>query len=299
MTDTSRRGSITIWAWLVSLGIHVALLAVFAFIKFSQSSDVSPAAVRPTVTIAQIEKFTQQSRVFPKPKIERLLPDRRRAVRKEPMDFSSRVKIEPSDKGQQLPKISGAGGIALLSAGGVLPETVEFFGQKTNRRKICYVVDCSGSMQGLLGEVRKQLKNSIANLQADQYFYIIFFRGERLLESGYGRLVRATTKTKSAAYDFIDGARPGGTTNAINALERAMRIRDQLGRSSELIYFLTDGLDLEGGNTARFPGLVENLRKKLAPATKINTIGFWAQHADCEILRAVARRSGGEFINIE
>jgi len=299
MSNTSRSGSITIWAWLVSLGIHVALLAVFAFIKFSQSADMSSAAVRPTVTIAQIEKFTQQSRVFPKPKIERLLPDRRRAVRKEPMDFSSRVKIASSDKGQQLPKIFGTDSIALLSAGGVLPETVEFFGQKTNRRKICYVADCSGSMQGLLGEVRKQLKNSIANLQADQYFYIIFFRGEQLLESGRGRLVRATTKTKSAAYDFIDSARPGGTTNAINALERAMRIRDQLGRSSELIYFLTDGLDLEGGNTARFSGMVENLRKKLAPATKINTIGFWAQHADCEILRAVARRSGGEFINIE
>ena len=299
MADTSRRGSITIWAWLVSLGVHVVLLAVFAFIKFSQSADMSSVAVRPTVTIAQIEKFTQQSRIFPKPKIERLLPGRRRAVRKEPMDFSSRVKIAPSDKGQQLPKISGTGGIALLSAGGVLPETVEFFGQKTNRRKICYVVDCSGSMQGLLGGVRKQLKNSIANLQADQYFYIIFFRGEQLLESGHGRLVRATTKTKSGAYDFIDSARPGGTTNAINALERAMRIRDQLGRSSELIYFLTDGLDLEGGNTARFSGLVENLRKKLAPATKINTIGFWAQRADCEILRAVARQSGGEFINIE
>jgi hypothetical protein len=278
------------------LGLHIGLLAVFAFIKFSQFSGISSPATESTVTITQIEKLTKQSRIWPKPKIKRLLPDQRTAVRKKPMDFSGRVKIEPSDKSQQFPKISGTGSIALLSGSGVLSNTVEFFGQKANQRKICYVVD---SMQGLLGRVRKQLKDSIANLQPDQYFYIIFFRGEQLLESGHGRLVRATTKTKSAAYDFIDSARPGGTTNAINALERAMRIRDQLGRSAELIYFLTDGLDLEGGNTARFSGLVENLRKKLAPATKINTIGFWAQHADCEILRAVARRSGGEFINIE
>jgi hypothetical protein len=272
---------------------------VFAFVKFSQTSDVSLVAVRPTVTVAQIENLIRQPRIYPKPKIERLLPGRHGASRKVPMDFSEGIKIKPSDEGQRLAKISGSGGIGMLPVSGVLPETVEFFGQKTNRRKICYVVDCSGSMQGLLGGVREQLKNSISNLQADQYFYIIFFRGEQLLESGQGRLVRATTKAKSAAYDFIDSARPGGTTNAINALERAMRIRDQLGGSSELIYFLTDGLDLEGGNTARFGGLVENLRKKLAPATKINTIGFWAQHADCEILRAVARRSGGEFINIE
>jgi len=299
MSNTSCRGSITIWAWLVSLGIHIGLLAVFAFVEFSQFSNISSPATESTVTITQIEKLTKQSRIWPKPKIKRLLPNQRTAVRKKPMDFSGRVKIKPSNKPRQLPKISGAGSIALLSAGGVLSDTVEFFGQKTNRRKICYVVDCSGSMQGLLGRVRKQLKDSIANLQPDQYFYIIFFRGEQLLESGHGRLVRATTKTKSAAYDFIDSARPGGTTNAINALERAMRIRDQLGRSAELIYFLTDGLDLEGSHTARFGRLVENLRKKLAPAVKINTIGFWAQHADCEILRAVARRSGGEFINIE
>jgi hypothetical protein len=299
MTDTSRRGSITIWAWLVSLGVHIGLLAVFAFVKFSQFSNISSPATESTVTITQIEKLTKQSRIWPKPKIKRLLPDQHTAFRKKPMDFSGRVKIEPPNKSQQLPKISGTGSIALLSGGGVLSDTVEFFGQKTNLRKICYVVDCSGSMQGLLGRVRKQLKDSIANLQPDQYFYIIFFRGEQLLESGHGRLVRATTKTKSAANDFIDSARPGGTTNAINALERAMRIRDQLGRSAELIYFLTDGLDLEDGNTARFSRLVENLRKKLAPAVKINTIGFWAQHADCEILRAVARRSGGEFINIE
>lgn len=298
MSDTSRRGSITIWAWLVSLGIHVALLAVFAFIKFSQSADMSPATVRPTVTIAQIEKFTKQSRIFPKPKIERFLTDRRRAVRKEPMDFSSRIKIAPSDKGQQLAKISGTGGIALLSAGGVLPETVEFFGQKTNRRKICYVVDCSGSMQGLFNRVRKQLKTSIADLQHDHYFYIIFFGGDRLLESGRGQLLRATPKTKLAAYTFIDSIRPAGATNAVPALERAMRLRDPAGKGPQLIYFLTDGLDLDRLDSTGFALLVENLRKNLAPATKINTIGFWAQADDCQILQAVAQRSGGQFTNI-
>jgi len=59
MTNTSRRGSITIWAWLVSLGLHIGLLAVFAFVKFSQSSNVSSPATESTVTITQIEKLTK------------------------------------------------------------------------------------------------------------------------------------------------------------------------------------------------------------------------------------------------
>ena len=112
-------------------------------------------------------------------------------------------------------------------------------------------------------------------------------------------MVRATPKTKSAAYSFIDEVQPGQTTNALAALERGMRLQGPVGKGPELIYFLTDGLDLDRTDTADFALIVENLRKKLAPSTKINTIGFWAQPEDCEILQAVARRSGGRFSNID
>jgi hypothetical protein len=77
-----------------------------------------------------------------------------------------------------------------------------------------------------------------------------------------------------------------------------MRVRDWADKGSQLMYFLTDGLDLDRVDTAGFGLIVENLRKNLAPATKINTIGFWAQPNDCEILQAIAQRTGGEFTNI-
>jgi len=284
---------------VASLGIHIVLLAVFGFVKFSRLSYGQSSAARSAVTISRIEQIAKQSRILSKPGIKRLSLNRKAGVHKKPMDFSVVAKIKPSDRWGKLPEPTGTDGIELLADSDIVTGKVEFFGQETNRRKICDVVSCSGSMQGLFGRVRKQLKNSIGNLEPDQYFYIILFRGDELLESGDGKLVRATAKTKSQAFDFIDKVRPGGKTNASGALERAMRMRGPSGQSAELIYFLTDGLDLEGADTARFGPLVESLRKRLAPTTKINTIGFWAQRADCEILQAVAKRNGGEFVNID
>jgi hypothetical protein len=297
MTDRNRRGSITMWAWILSTVAHLVLLAVFAMVHFSLSVPGPSSAPATVVTLAQIEQVTSRSEIFPKPKVKSYLLNYS-GHGPQSMDFPPRGRIETIDRPNKLPQTLVPDGIGLL-AGEAMPDTgVRFFGQSTDLRKICYVVDCSGSMQGLFGRVLKQLKNSIAGLQPDRYFYIIFFGAEHILESGRGRLVRATPKSKSSACAFIDSIRPGGTTNAAAALEHAMRVRDSQGKAPEMIYFLTDGLDLDSPDTAGFASLVENIRKNLAPAAKINTIGFWTQRDDCEVLRAVARRSGGEFTNI-
>ncbi len=297
MTDRSRRGSITMWAWILSVAVHLVLLGVFALVKFSMSATGTSFAVTPAVTVAQMEQITKQSLIFPKPKVKRLSLDRFRS-KSRILDFPTTAKIVPFDKVQQLPQTLPLGDTDLPGGVAITRAATEFFGQPTSLRKICYVVDCSGSMQGLFTPVRKQLKTSIANLPPDHYFCIIFFGGDRLLESGRGQLQRATPKAKSAAYSFIDSVRLGGTTNALAALEHTMRVCDPAGRGGQLIYFLTDGLDLDRVDTAGFASLVENLRKNLAPAAKINTIGFWAQPNDCEILQAVALQTGGQFTNI-
>ena len=146
--------------------------------------------------------------------------------------------------------------------------------------------------------VRRKLKDSIEKLQPDQFFYIIFFQGNRLVESGSGRMCRATPKSKSKAVGFINGVYFEGPTNALNAIKRAMSIKDSLGKSPELIYFLSDGFDLGAGDTTDFAGMIENLRKTLAPATRINTIGFWVEDRDREILKKISINSGGDFVSI-
>jgi hypothetical protein len=184
---------------------------------------------------------------------------------------------------------------SLASLGGGFSKRVEFFGSAAEEREVCYVVDCSGSMKGVFGGVRRKLKESVEKLEADQYFYIIFFGDDRLFEFGGGRLVRATKEAKSAGYDFVDLIEPVGQTNALAALERAVQIRDGQGRSPSIIYFLTDGFELSPREGHMFCRRVEDFRKRFAPATRINTIGFWPQSADRKVLEAIAAQSGGEF----
>jgi hypothetical protein len=151
-------------------------------------------------------------------------------------------------------------------------------------------------MLGVFGRVQKELKDSIVKLQPDQYFYIIFFGGDRLFEFRNGRLLRATPKAKSTAYNFVDSIRPTGQTNALAAFERAMQIRDGQGLGPAIVYFLTDGFELTTEDKKSFTQKIANLQRRFAPRTKINTIGFWPQSRDRELLRLIAKQSGGEFV---
>jgi Mg-chelatase subunit ChlD len=155
-------------------------------------------------------------------------------------------------------------------------------------------------MFGRFEPVRSQLKDSIERLAADQFFYILFFQdGDRILESGRGVFVRANSAAKKTAIDFIEQIRPSGPTNAVGALRRAMQIRDSIGQGPELIYFLTDGFDLQENGAQGFAEQIETLRKTLAPRAKINTIGFLIEETDLKILQDVAKTSGGQFTRVE
>ena len=183
-------------------------------------------------------------------------------------------------------------------ASGEFPGRIGFFSNTGGQRKVCYLVDCSGSMQGIFTQVREKLKDSIAALQPDQYFYVIFFGDGKLYEIGDGKLLRATPKAKAAANDFVDSVRPAGRTNAVAALERVVEIQDGKGISPSLAYFLTDGFELSGEDTAAFPRRIANLLEKWAPEMKINTIAFLPQADDRIMLETIARQSGGEFLCI-
>ena len=150
----------------------------------------------------------------------------------------------------------------------------------------------------MFGQVRKRLKKSIASLQPDQYFCIIFFGNNRLFEFSNGRLLRATQKAKNSAYDFIDLVQAAGQTNALAALKKAVQIRNGSGAGPSVIYFLTDGFELTTEGTQKFSQKVADLLKRFAPTTRINTIGFWPQSDDREMLELIARQSGGEFVLI-
>ena len=300
---TGQKGSVAFWAWIGSIAVHLIVLTAFGFIKFSQSEKQPQELAIPTANVSRVKKLIEASPIIPKPKIKKpgiAEPSGRAntpSVKLLVGRIFGAVKPDNRDLGD-LAKPSASQSVYALPESKVLSNKIEFFGSLTDRRKVCYVVDCSGSMQGVFGRVQRELKESIGDLQADQYFYIIFFGGGRLYETGGERLLRAADESKSAAYEFVDSVRPAGRTNALSALERALQIRDGSGAGPSIIYFLTDGFELTGVSAQEFAGKVAELRERLAPATKINTIGFWPQISDRWMLEVIAEQSDGECVFI-
>jgi len=290
---------VAFWAWVASIAVHLVVLTAFGVVKFSRCKVQVEQRPPPMAKVSRIKKLIAAAPIIPKPKIKKSAESRfaRGTNKSLPTNrIFGVLKAGSQNLGDLLEPVHSQSVLSLPS-GADLPPRIEFFGSRTEQRKVCYLVDCSGSMRGTFVQVQKKLKESIGNLQPDQYFYIIFFGGDSLFEFG-DNLLRATQKAKSSAYDFIDSIRPAGQTNALAALERAVQIRDGSGVSPSLVYFLTDGFELTTEDAQRFSQKIANLLARFAPRTRINTIGFWPQGDDRKMLEAIAKQSGGESVFI-
>jgi hypothetical protein len=285
---------------MTSVAFHLIVLTSFGAVKFSRLEAQEKQHPIPVAQVSQVKKFIQANPIIPKPKVKRPATDQFTKSTNNILPINQifdTVRPTSQDKVTFARPHTNQSAFSLPNSE-VLSPRVEFFGSFTDQRKVCYLVDCSGSMQGVFGQVRKKLKESIQGLQPDQYFYIIFFGGDKLFEFGNGRLLRAAQKAKSAANDFIDSVQPAGQTNALEALERAVQIRDSRGVSPSIIYFLTDGFELTTEDIQRFPQKIASLLRRFAPTTRINTIGFWPGSSDRKMLETIATQTGGECIFI-
>jgi len=301
----------------VSVFAHIVALSVFAAIKISQSAPV-PLQTTTTVSINQAAKLADRQAVTPKPKVN--------PVDSKPFDSSGSLKadiiqgrpiVKADGKATQAnarpvfdapkednrrqaedvkPPIQPEG--ANAAGSGESAANIEFFDSPAKGRRICYVVDCSGSMQGLWKRVQEELVDSIGKLQQDYYFCVIVFGGGSILETGGGKMVRATEQAKKEAYEFIAAVGPRGGTNAADALERAIMIKDRTGVGASAIYFLTDGFELSEQDGSRFAHKIATIHRSFAPKTQINTIGFWCTEQDGSVLETIAKESGGKFVMV-
>jgi hypothetical protein len=289
-------GSPAVWAWVLSLALHGLIFAVLLGYRpsFARSDSRSGTVSAADITHARIRRPPPQP-VTRKPQIRKLVSlHQQPSIRPVPIDLPAPTIVSVDTvAGSTLPTDDTADA-------GLFTQATVFFNQISADKKICYVVDASGSMLGRFDPVRAELQQSLAALAPDQYFYLIFFQdGDKLIENGSGRFVRAMSTAVQSSYDLIAKVRPKGPTNAVEALQRAMKIRDFAGQGPGLIYFLTDGFDLQQSGAEGFAARIENLRKALAPRTKINTIGFKVEQTDLQILRDIAAASGGQFSQVE
>lgn len=286
-------GNVRYWALIVSVGVHSAALAFFAGVKLS--GRLSQAAPKPVISLQTIEHIIQEARPHPKPQVEPIRPV---PVPLEEQKPASPSHDEPAAAVQPDPPSLPAPSESPMQP--AVPNEVEFFGQKSIVQRICYVVDCSGSMYGQMYCVREQLKESILKLNAHQAFSAVFFmERQKILAAGKGQLQAATARTKSQVLNLIESVRPAGSADPAEALRYAMQMKDASGNAPELIYFLTDGFDFNLPQSARFVEEFRQMHQTLAPQAVVHTIGFSPQPQDRTILQQLARSTGGEYIEIE
>lgn len=316
-----KRWDIKFYALAASIFVHIVALSVFAAVKLAQPRTET-ANTTAIVSIAQAAALAQRDTVIPKPKISEPIKSKPSEVSTTPTANIARgipiIKTASQDGPVNIKPVTNISkdydhadvssrpaeqqtGTELSSATSNEKSRAgtEFFGSVSVGRRICYVVDCSGSMQGVWRQVCDELIDSINQLQQDQYFCVLVFGGDSILESGGGKMVRASAQARKEANEFIRSIKPRGTTNATAALEHAIKIRDGSGIAPSLIYFLTDGFELSPGapgDGSRFAHQVTTMLRSFSPKTKINTIGFWPEEQDRKILEIIAKETGGEFV---
>ena len=293
-----RHRSVKFYALAISVCAHIAALSVFAAVKMTQA-PVTPLQTTTVVSINQARQFAQEATVAPKPKV--ITPPNRdnRIIRKSWQPIITRQNPELITQLSQPVILQKQEVIKSQTNQSANIEQnvaqVEFFDNTAQGRRICYVVDCSGSMQGLWGRVKGELVESIGQLQQDQYFCIIVFGAGSILETNGGKMARATEQNKNESCNFINSLNPAGSTNAMAALQQAVKVRDTTGLPPDVIYFLTDGFELSEQDGLRFAHQVITMMRSFAPKTQINTIGLWPGQTDKRTLETIAGQSGGQF----
>ena len=176
--------------------------------------------------------------------------------------------------------------------GGLLPKSA-FFGTGGNATKVIYLCDASGSMLGVFGALKQQLKESISSLDvtAGQEFNVIFFSDDNVFPLFKGGMQIASSDNKRLAMDFVDNAVSTGGTQPLPAIKFAMDEKPQL------LYVLTDGFD----QIANFDD-VTNAFKAGNPngSMHINCI-FLQSDEDpklVEVLKKIATDGHGDFKKI-
>ena len=291
--------------FMLSLSLHLLLMVVFAMVQFSRGKLFQSFADSPQGAIRTLEAIEQAGIVVPKPSIKE------RGYSSAGGIYNGEGGVGQSGDGGSAGNEAGNGGrdsvnsligSSVASAGSVLGEiedkspqakskTISFFGNVASGRKVCFVVDCSGSMLGFFGQVTENLLQSIDGLRQDNFYGIVVFRGEQVFEVEADKLLRASDTGKERAVEFINSiGTPSGRPDAFSALKKAIRYKDSIGDSPGVIYFLTDGFDYDG-----FARQVEEYRERYAPVVKIHTIGFMVNKRDADMLEQIALESGGRF----
>ncbi len=176
------------------------------------------------------------------------------------------------------------------SPGGTGNAKVSVFGVEGKGSKFVYLFDRSASMEGPpLTAAKKQLLDSLRSLDSLHQFQIIFFNSTtRVFDATGGghRVAFATDRNKQLAANFVGGITGDGGT------DRMVALRQALGFSPNVIFFLTDADDpMSTSELAE----ITRLNRRAQAAICVIEFGRKPTPTKDNFLMQLARESGGQY----
>jgi hypothetical protein len=307
-------------AWLMSCGLHVVLAVTLGVLLQAPPPGNSGQPERPggIVLVSRAQQRTEYLSESDLDSSSAAAASARDASETSPTQALPSADRPPLDLRGALPDPGSATAAAPLSAlpsagdfaaGGGGPGTTKDWGAYAVRTKVfgvegtgsrfIYVFDRSGSMEGFEGRplaaAKRELLNSLRDLQSTHQFQIIFYNERPFVFNPHhpqaARMLFGDDPTKRLAERFVQGVVGDGGTRHLEALKMA------IGLGPDVIFFLTDAAE----PALTHSQLDEIRRLNGRVGASINTIEFGTGSSTGEqnFLVRLARENGGRHTYVD
>jgi hypothetical protein len=308
------RAALRFWtkpAWMLSLGVHAALIAVFGLATYATLSHNDFLLLASPSEFAD-ETLDQISEVVIEP-VETEEFEMHEAVADQPFEPSESLfdslapvtdpgtlgpageiglsDLMPSDLGTLM---SGGGE---GEPGGGPTGSASFFGAKSQADRVVFVIDNSSSMKGgRLEAAVDELVRSVEAMTPRQAFYVIFVSDQpypMYYPEPASALLPATAPHKKRLREWLGGLRLAGGKNRqiIAAMDLAAALRP------ETVFFLWDGR-IDHAGVRR--DVMLHLTRPQPWEFTIHTLGMGVNEPEHERnLAAVAQAHGGTYLRVD
>jgi hypothetical protein len=302
-------------SWAVSLVLHVVTIVALALLVLDAGQENSLVTLESSESIAALEELGDLSidlTSFQVPQSSG--PAEVAAERPEVSIPATEIPLDSlappptnllsqfaaGDGEDLMRELSGGGGETSGELGAVEVETggsrSTFFGIDIVGQKIVYIVDRSGSMEGIRWHAaRNELIQSIESLTPDQSFFVFLFSDDSHPMpqlAGRNQLVPATKENIAEVEKWLMRQQPGDWTEPKGCVKRA------LGMEPDTVFLLTDGMFQDD----TVPWLVENAERQQTRTDEkspvIHTIAFHCEEAQA-FLELIANVYKGTFRSVE
>lgn len=283
--------------WVISGLLHLLIIAAFLIASTGNDTPSTPARVIPTSTFEHQSEPLQAEPIIDNLKVEPLTP---LPMSVEPADLSALPDLAPTPAlaaAIAVPAGSSSSYVFAANALATNATSSRFCGVVATGDRICYVIDCSGSMVMAFDYVRRAVQRTVAALNPGQYFHVIFFAGGDPIQIMPPQLRRANLHQRRAALDFIKNTPLTNvpTNNAawqalISALRTAFTIATPAQQGVQTVYLFTDG-EFDNARIAAF--LAQMQQDRRSPVI-INVIACGSRDNE-PFLRQLAANHNGRY----